>query len=154
MKITDYLDRGDIFQDLPGGTKEEVFARLIDALVANGRLPSVEPYLTALFRREELGTTAVGGGIAIPHARVEELDRLVMAFARFKQGIGLGALDNAPIHLIFLVLAPEDATEAYMRALARIASILRDPDTKKKLLEASSTDEIYELLREQDAEEE
>ncbi len=154
MKITDHLNPEDILQDLPGGTKEEIFARLVDTLVARGKLPSAEPYLTALLKREALGTTAVGGGIAIPHARVKELNNLVMAFVRFKEGIGLGALDNAPVHLLFLVLAPEDATEAYMRTLARISSILRNAQTKKDLLEAADSKEMYEILREQDASEE
>ena len=154
MRITDYLTEEDILEDIPGSTKVEILTNLIDALVAKGRLLSKEPYLSFLIHRESLGTTAVGEGIAVPHARVEGLDSLVMALVRFKKGIGFGSLDNTPVHLLFLVLAPEESTETYLRALAKVVSLLKNKEAKERLLAAQDPKEIYQVLREYDEREE
>lgn len=155
MRITDYFTEEDVLEmeETRGNSKEEVLDQITDALVALGRLPSKEPFLSSLIEREALGTTAIGGGIAIPHARVRGLESPVMALFRFKRGIPFGALDSAPVYLIFLVLAPEEATEIHLRALARITSLLRDQKVKERLLEAPGSKEMYHLLREEDEEE-
>ncbi len=154
MRITDYLTEEDILEDIPGSTKEEILTNLVDILVAKGRLPSREPYLSSLLQREALGTTAVGEGIAVPHARVENLESLVMAMVRFKKGVGFGSLDNAPVHLLFLVLAPEESTETHLRALAKVVTVLKNKETREKLLQASGPQEIYQILKEEDEKEE
>ncbi len=154
MRLTDYLTEEDILEDIPGSTKEEILTNLVDALVAKGKLPSREPYLSSLLKREALGTTAVGDGIAVPHARVDNLDSLVMAMVRFKKGVGFGSLDNAPVHILFLVLAPQEATETHLRALAKVVTVLKDPETRKKILEAPTPQEVYQILREEDEKEE
>jgi len=154
MRITDYLTEEDILEDIPGSTKEEILTNLVDILVAKGRLPSREPYLSSLLQREALGTTAVGEGIAVPHARVENLESLVMAMVRFKKGVGFGSLDNAPVHLLFLVLAPEESTETHLRALAKVVTVLKNRETREKLLQAPGPQEIYQILKEEDEKEE
>ncbi|RLD96775.1 MAG: PTS sugar transporter subunit IIA [Aquificota bacterium] len=154
MRITDYFTEEDVLEDIPGNTKEEILANLVDILVAKGKLPSREPYLTALIKREALGTTAVGEGIAIPHARVKNLDSLLIIAVRFKKGVGFGSLDNAPVYLLFLVLAPEESTEVHLRALARVVSLLKEKEIKEKLLNAQGPQEIYQILREEDEKEE
>ncbi len=154
MRITDYFTEEDILEDIPGNTKEEILSNLVDTLVAKGKLPSREPYFTSLMKRETLGTTAVGDGIAIPHARVKDLDSLLIAVVRFKKGVGFGSLDNAPVYLLFLVLAPEESTEIHLRALARIVALLKEAEVKEKLLKAQSPQEIYQILREEDEKEE
>jgi len=152
MKITDYFTEKDVLEmeGAGGGSKEEILEQLVDTLVALEKLPSKEPYLSSLIEREALGTTAVGGGIAIPHARVRGLESPVMALFRFKKGIPFGALDSAPVYLVFLLLAPEEALELYLRILARIASILKNQKVKERLLEAPGPREMYHLLREED----
>ena len=154
MRITDYLTEEDILEDIPGNTKEEILGNLVDTLVAKGKLPSREPYLSSLIAREHLGTTAVGDGIAIPHARIKELDALVTALVRFKKGVGFGSLDNSPVHLLFLILAPEGSTETHLRAMAKAVSILKDQEIKEKLLKAQGPQEIYQILRQEDEKEE
>jgi len=153
MRLTDYLTEENILEDIPGSTKEEILTNLVDILVDKGKLPSKEPYLSALLEREALGTTAVGEGIAVPHARVEKLDSMVMAMVRFKRGIGFGALDNAPVHLLFLVLAPEESTETHLRALAKVVTLLKNREIKERLLKAPGPQEIYQILREEDEKE-
>ncbi len=156
MRVTDYFTEEDVLE-IEGtrrNSKEEVIDLIIDALVARGRLPNKEPFLSALMEREALGTTAIGEGVAIPHARVRGLESPVVSLFRFKRGVPFGALDNTPVYLIFLVLAPEEATEIHLRALAQITSLLRDQKMKESLLAAPGPKEMYHLLREEDEGEE
>ncbi len=140
--------------EMKGVSKEEVLSRLLEPLVERERLPDKEPFLSALVERESLGTTAVGGGIAVPHARVKGLESPVLALFRSREGIPFGAVDNAPVHLIFLVLTPEEATEMHLRTLARVVSLLRDQDIRGRLLQASGSKEMYRVLLEEDEGEE
>jgi len=152
LKLSDYLEEDCIFDDLPGSGKKEIIASLVDALVQKGKLPSKEPFFSALLRRENLRSTAIGNGVAFPHARVEGLDKPIMALVRYKKGIGFGAIDNAPVHLIFFILMPEDATELQLNALAAASKLLRNPEVKSKMLNASDASEMFSILREADEE--
>ena len=103
--------------------------------------------LAALEQREKLGTTGIGDGIAIPHARVEGLDRLTGFFIRLAAPIEYDALDDAPVDLVFLLVAPEAASTLQLKALARIARLLRDPELGARLRTEPAPEEVYELLR-------
>ena len=99
-----------------------------------------------LLQREKLGTTAVGYGVAIPHGKLPKLDRLFGLFARLDRPIDFEALDGQPVDLVFLLLAPEAAGADHLKALARVARLLRDPDTARKLRESRDADAIYAVL--------
>ncbi len=101
-----------------------------------------------LLERERLGTTGVGRGIAIPHGKLAELDRLYGLFARLEQPIDFDAIDDEPVDLIFLLLAPESAGADHLKALARISRLLRDPAMCEKLRDAENSDALYALLSE------
>ncbi len=101
-----------------------------------------------LLERERLGTTGVGRGIAIPHGKLAELDRLHGLFARLEQPIDFDAIDDQPVDLIFLLLAPESAGADHLKALARISRLLRDPAVCEKLRNAENPDALYALLSE------
>jgi len=102
--------------------------------------------LAALNQREKLGTTGIGEGIAIPHARVKDLGSLIGFFARLASPVDYDALDDAPVDLVFLLLAPEEATNTQLKALARIARLLRDPKICARLRGDLSAGQLYELL--------
>jgi nitrogen PTS system EIIA component len=102
--------------------------------------------LDILQQREKLGSTGVGNGIAIPHGKLPKLDRLFGLFARLDRPIDFEALDGQPVDLVFLLLAPESAGADHLKALARVARLLRDPDTAKKLRESRDADAIYAVL--------
>jgi PTS system nitrogen regulatory IIA component len=102
--------------------------------------------LDILQQREKLGSTGVGNGIAIPHGKLPKLDRLFGLFARLDRPIDFEALDGQPVDLVFLLLAPEAAGADHLKALARVARLLRDPDTAKKLRESRDADAIYAVL--------
>jgi nitrogen PTS system EIIA component len=100
----------------------------------------------ALIERERLGTTGIGHGIAIPHARLEGLDRLVGLFARLDQPVDFEALDEQPSDLIFLLLAPSTAEADSLKALARISRMLRDPALRQRLRQEQDPRAVYRVL--------
>jgi PTS system nitrogen regulatory IIA component len=99
-----------------------------------------------LLEREKLGTTGVGTGIAIPHGKLPDLDKLHGMFARLEHPIDFEAIDEQPVDLIFLLLAPESAGADHLKALARVSRLLRDSDACESLRKAESSDDIYSLL--------
>ncbi len=102
--------------------------------------------LDVLVQRERLGSTAVGNGVAIPHGKLPKLERLFGLFARLAKPIDFEALDNQPVDLIFLLLAPESAGADHLKALARIARLLRDQTIARKLRESEDADALYSVL--------
>ncbi len=99
-----------------------------------------------LLQREKLGSTGVGGGIAIPHGKLKGLDRIYGAFARLPRPIDFEALDEQPVDLIFLLLAPENAGADHLKALARIARIMREPGVAARLRSAADPSALYAVL--------
>ncbi len=103
-----------------------------------------------LLERERLGTTGVGHGIAIPHGKLPNLDRVQGVFARLERPIDFDAIDDQPVDLIFLLLAPEHAGADHLKALARVSRLLRDQGMCEKLRGSDSADAIYALLTQQE----
>ncbi len=99
-----------------------------------------------LLQREKLGTTAVGYGVAIPHGKLPKLTRMFGMFARLDRAIDFEALDGQPVDLVFLLLAPEGAGADHLKALARVARLLRDQDTANKLRAARDSQALYAVL--------
>ena len=100
----------------------------------------------ALLQREKLGSTGVGNGIAIPHGKLAKLGKLFGLFARLERPVDFEALDGQPVDLVFLLLAPEGAGADHLKALARVARLLRDPDIARKLRESREAEAIYAVL--------
>ena len=99
-----------------------------------------------LLQREKLGSTGIGHGIAIPHGKLPKLERLFGLFARLDRPIDFESLDGQPVDLVFLLLAPEGAGADHLKALARVARLVRDPDTANKLRDSRDADAIYAVL--------
>jgi PTS system nitrogen regulatory IIA component len=99
-----------------------------------------------LLQREKLGSTGVGSGIAIPHGKLPKLNKLFGLFARLERPVDFEALDGQPVDLVFLLLAPEGAGADHLKALARVARLLRDPDVARKLRESRDAEAIYAVL--------
>ncbi len=99
-----------------------------------------------LMQRERLGSTGIGGGIAIPHGKLAKLDHLFGLFARLERPVDFEALDGQPVDLMFLLLAPEAAGADHLKALARVARLLRDPEIARKLRESRDAEALYAVL--------
>jgi PTS system nitrogen regulatory IIA component len=107
--------------------------------------------LEILLQREKLGSTGVGNGVAIPHGKLSKLGNVFGLFARLERPIDFEALDGQPVDLIFLLLAPEGAGADHLKALARVARLLRDPDIASKLRESRDAEALYAVLAMQSA---
>jgi len=107
--------------------------------------------LEVLMQREKLGSTAVGNGIAIPHGKLPKLEKLFGLFARLGRPVDFEALDGQPVDLVFLLLAPEGAGADHLKALARVARLLRDPDIVHKLRASQDAEALYAVLAMQSA---
>lgn len=151
MRIKGLLQPEDIILSLSAETKEGLLRELA-AKVAE-RHPGLDrdELLRILLDRERLGSTGIGDGIAIPHGKLRGLDKPVMAFGRSRKGVDFNALDNNPVKLFFLLLAPEEAAGMHLKMLARISRILKDPAVRKSLLEAPDSAAIYAAIQEQDS---
>ncbi len=120
---------------------QEVAARAAELTGQNERT-----IFEILVQREKLGSTGVGNGIAIPHGKLAKLDKLFGLFARLERPIDFEALDGQPVDLVFLLLAPEGAGADHLRALARVARLLRDPEVARKLRESRDAEALYAVL--------
>ena len=145
MTLTDLIAPAAIIPALKVNGKKQALQELA-ARAAELTGQSERAILEILLQREKLGSTAVGNGIAIPHGKLPKLGRLFGLFARLERPIDFEALDSQPVDLIFLLLAPEAAGADHLKALARVARMLRDPEVARKLRESSDTDALYAVL--------
>ena len=145
MEISDLITPDSIFSKLPATSKkqalQELAKRASDISELNERV-----IFDALIERERLGTTGVGNGIAIPHGKLAGLDRLLGLFARLDKPIEFDSIDEQPVDLIFLLLAPECAGADHLKALARVSRLLRDRSTCEKLRGSEDPNALYALL--------
>ena len=145
MPLDDILAADAIFTALKAGNKKQALQELAaKAAVSTGR--AEREIFDILLQRERLGSTGIGNGVAIPHGKLPKLKALVGLFARLEKPIDFEALDGHPVDLIFLLLAPEAAGADHLKALARIARLLRDPAIAAKMRATGDAQIIYELL--------
>jgi nitrogen PTS system EIIA component len=146
VEIADILSLDDVVLDLRScRSKRQVLKELAERAAAAAHLDP-QRLLEALMERERLGTTGIGHGIAIPHARLAELKRLVGLFARLDEPVDFEALDDRPSDLIFLLLAPDSADAESLKALARISRLLRDPNVQRRLRQEKDRNAVYQML--------
>jgi PTS system nitrogen regulatory IIA component len=145
MDLSDLLKPEAVLPSLHAQSKKQVLQEVCSKGAGLTGLAEREVFDTIL-QRERLGSTGVGHGVAIPHGKLKSLDRLVGVFARLARPVEFDSLDDQPVDLIFLLLAPESAGADHLKALARIARVLRDPETAQKLRLAADTVELYGIL--------
>lgn len=150
MKIIDFLGEKAVSAHLKSKEKRGVIEELTDLLVKAGEIENKEEIINALLDREKLGSTSIGGGVAIPHAKSGVVKEVVAAFGRSPQGVEFEALDEEPTYLFFLLLAPTDSAGPHLKALARLSRFLKDKPFREALKKAESEEEILRLIREED----
>ena len=152
MKLGEIIPEGGILDDVKAVQKEEVIKEMVQALVNAGRIEeaNVKKVVKALMDREELGSTGIGAGVAVPHAKHDSVTDLVGAFGRSRKGINFEALDGEPVHVLFLLLSSKSASGAHLEALAYISRLVRDEKFVKFLKDAKDAQGIRELLTEAD----
>lgn len=148
MPLTDLISAEAILPAMKSAGKKQALQDLSEKAALVTGLPDREIF-DSIWQRERLGSTGVGNGIAIPHAKLAKCDRIYGIFGRLDRAIDFEALDGAPVDLMFLLLAPEDAGADHLRALARIARVLRDPGFAAKLRASRDAHTIFALLANQ-----
>lgn len=148
IELSDILSPQGVFIDVkPCSSKRQVLKELAEHAAGLVDIDA-QQLLEALMERERLGTTGVGHGIAIPHARLNQLNKVVGLFARLSEPIDFEALDDQPSDLIFMLLAPNSADADSLKALARVSRVLRDSGLQQRLRQARDADAIYRMLTE------
>ncbi|MGE0258923.1 MAG: PTS sugar transporter subunit IIA [Alphaproteobacteria bacterium] len=145
MEVEDLLSPRAVIAQLRAGNKKQVLLELARRAAATTGVAERRIY-DVLAERERLASTGLGRGLAIPHGKLPELDRLFGVFARLERPIPFDAFDNQPVDLVFALLAPADAGAEHLRALARVSRLLRDDLIREKLRGADNPDALYALL--------
>ena len=150
MKITEILGHDAVVEELRSDTKEGVLEELASIIVRVSGTPLKEQLVGALTEREKLGSTGIGYGVAIPHGKLKDVKVMMAAFGRSSRGVDFQAIDGKPVHIFFMLVAPEEMAGPHLKALARISRLLKEPSRRKAFLEAKSREDIYRLISEGD----
>ena len=150
MKIVDLLNPAAIAADLQAVGKSEALAELTDVVLKVESGLDREEVIHVLQERERLGSTGIGEGVAIPHGKLKNLDKLVISFGRSRRGVDFDSMDGKPAHLFFLLIAPEESVGVHLKTLARISKLLKNPAVRKRLLEANGSEDLYSIISEEE----
>jgi PTS system fructose-specific IIA component/PTS system nitrogen regulatory IIA component len=152
IQFRDFIAKTAVLDNVDSADKNSALIEMIDALVTSGQIreEARKGIVTALLNREKLGSTGIGQGVAIPHAKHPSIKKIIGLFARSREGVEFDALDGQPVHLFFLLLSNHDSATNHLECLAYISKHLRDENFCRFLLNARDTNEIVELLAEAD----
>lgn len=152
MKITDLLDRRSIHLNGNPKDKKEALDKMIDLMTASGKIKDREAYRKGVYAREEEGTTGIGEGIAIPHAKSSAVSRPGLAAMVVKNGVDFDSLDGAPVELIFLIAAPDTKENVHLDVLSKLSVLLMDEGFTRSLKSASSIDDFLKIVNQAEEE--
>jgi len=148
MRITDFLKEDAVVIGMKSTQKEEALDELLAVLEKTGRIRNREKIAESLIARERLGSTGIGQGIAVPHTKSDQVEELVGALGISNRGVEFDALDGDPVTIIFLVIAPAKATGIHLKALAKIARLLKDRVFRNSLRNARTAAEAITIIKE------
>jgi PTS system fructose-specific IIA component/PTS system nitrogen regulatory IIA component len=152
MKFADFICRDAIRTSFEANSKEEVIRTMTAAMLEAGKInqEQYESIVEAILRREELGSTGIGRGVAVPHTKHPTVERLCGSVAISEEGVDFDSLDGEKVHLLFLLISPPDRPGDHLRALENISRQLRDDTFCKFLKQSKSPDQVWQLLEEAD----
>ncbi len=150
MRLADFLLKEYIMPSLKAREKRELLDEMATELASKVEGLNRERLLEVLLEREKLGSTGIGHGVAIPHGKLKGVDGIIVAFGKSKKGVDFHSMDDRPVHLFFLIVAPENSTATHLKILASISRLLRDKAFRKKLIKASDRGELHTIIAEED----
>jgi PTS system fructose-specific IIA component/PTS system nitrogen regulatory IIA component len=150
MRMSDFVIREAIVPNLAGTTKEGVIREMVESLRSAGYFKGSDPedIIKAILKREQLGSTGIGRGVAIPHTKHNSVDRLVGTVAVSKVGVPFDSVDGESVYVLVLLVSPQDRPGDHLRALENVARSMRDDGLVKALRQASTREGVWELLTE------
>lgn len=146
MNLLDLISPRCIKVPLVSKSKLEVIGELVDLLVSVKKLPHRDAIFDALVEREEVGSTGIGHGVALPHAKCAEVKEIYVACGIAPEGIDFDALDREPVYIFFLILAPRSAPGQHLKVMSILTRFLSRESSREALLNAKDTDEVYAVL--------
>ncbi len=150
MKVLEFLDPTSIRLELKSLSKQDVILELCELLKANGKINDLAPVAAALMEREKLGSTGIGQGVAIPHGKSDATPTLVGALGISRKGVQFDSLDGEPVHVIFMLVAPNDSSGQHLKALARVSRLLKDKFFRQAIKEAKLPTDVAKIIGEED----
>ena len=150
MVLSDLMDEKLVLLELKSRDKDGILEEMVESLSRAAVLEDKKQFLSKIAEREELESTAVGGGVAIPHGRSSKVKKLTVAFARSKDGVDFQSLDKKPVKYIFMIAAPEDIRKEYLQAIAKVARLLKSQLMRERLMEVNTQKEIMDVVRDFD----
>ena len=152
MNIMGFLDDRAVTTNVASQNKEDVIRELVGLLVKADSIKEkdVNKLIQILLKRESLGSTGIGQGVAIPHGKADCVTKLVAAFGVSRSGVNFDSLDGEPVHLFFLLVAPEDSAGPHLKALARISRLLKDKHFRDSLQASRDEKALIKIIREED----
>lgn len=151
MLLSELLTAARVKVPLGSRTKGEVLRELVELVAADNADADVEAILTSVREREEVLSTGIGGGIAIPHGKSPHVDHLTLVAGVASDGIDFDALDGKPVQLFFLLVGPESSSGAHVKTLSRLSRLLRREDLRAQLANATSADAFVRVIRTSEA---
>ena len=148
MKILDVLDKRLILPEIASRTKEGALREMVHSLAKVEKQVHEDRVMEILLERESLGSTGIGEGVAIPHGKSKEVDKILASFGRSLPGVDFQSPDGKLTHLFFLLIAPENSAGMHLKALAQISRLMKDPAFRKRLMNARSAEEIHTIFSE------
>jgi len=150
MHITEIFRKDFIIEDLKAKNKRGVLTELSEIFTRGPAKVDSKLMVDVLMEREKLGSTGIGDGIAIPHGKLKGLDNLLLSFGRSREGVDFESIDGKPVHLFFLLMAPESSTGQHLKALAKISRMLKDERFRSELMSAQSAEGLFKAIAEKD----
>ncbi len=150
MRILDFLNKDSIELELKAKNKKEVIEEMVNIIDKKDIVVDKKIAVESLLEREELGSTGVGQGIAIPHSKTKGVKELIGAFGVSKEGVDFDALDGDSVSIFFLLLAPEGAAGLMLKALARVSNFLKNKYYRRKILEAGTKADVISIIEEEE----
>lgn len=147
MKIQDLLQKSSILIDLKSTEKDQVLRQTAKFMASLYGLDNGEQISRLILERESDMSTGIGYGIAIPHARISGIDRLYMVAARSVNGIEFGAIDDQPVHLIFMLISPANTSTEHTQILSSLSSIMAYEDVREKLFSAETVEQFLDIIK-------
>ncbi len=152
MKLCDFVVPAAVIPDIPLGSKEAAIRSMVAALCQAGSIKTAdeEGIVAAILKREELGSTGIGRGVAVPHTKHASVDKLIAAIGLSKDGVDFASLDGEPVFIMFLLVSPPDRPGDHLRGLENISRHLRNDNFCKFLRQSKTPEAVWELLQEAD----
>jgi PTS system nitrogen regulatory IIA component len=142
VRLLDYAAPDLIALDLAAGDKQELLHQLVELLLRSGRVRDGEHLMGELLKREQVMSTGIGGGIAIPHALTDDIEKLALVFGRTGSPMDFQAMDSKPVDLVFMLVGPKTASSVYVKLLARVSRLLQNEAFKERLRHAAGPEDV------------